>query len=289
MKLTLFGLFALWATAVSAQERIYLYPSTQKTTIDGFDKEPPSMDRYHANPDSVNGGAILVVPGGAYQHLADIHEGSDVAKFYSQYGYETFVLHYRLNNLAQQGHRHPDQYNDVTTALRMIKSKAKDWKLNPEKVGIIGFSAGGHLSSMATTMHIPANPKSKEELERWSSRPSFAILIYPVIALAGKPAHRGSRENLLGKNPDPKLVDSLSTYRRVNEHTPPVFLVYSTDDNTVPPENGLLFYQALRAQNNPAALIIYDHGGHGYGMAPKDPVLNTWPKMTVAWMKRLGY
>jgi acetyl esterase/lipase len=274
-----------------AQEKIYLYPSTEKVIIEGYenDKEPPYIEYFKANPDSANGSAILVCPGGGYSHLADQHEGVDVARFYNKHGLDAFVLHYRLNSFDQSGHRFPDQYRDVTTAMRIIKSKAKGLKLDPERVGIIGFSAGGHLASMCATMHLPANKKSKNTLEQWSSRPSFAILIYPVITLSGAPAHRGSAEMLLGKNPANELVDSLSTQNRVDSHTPPTFLVYSTDDGAVPPENGILFYQALRKVNVPASLLIFDHGGHGYGMAPKDKVLNTWPWLSVKWLDRQGY
>lgn len=281
----------LISSMIMAQQKIYLYPSSQKVTNDGYekDKEPPYFDHFKAKPDSANGSAVLLCPGGGYTNLADQHEGADVARFLNEYGFDVFVLHYRLNNSAQQGHRFPDQYNDVTTAMRIVKSRAKEWKLDPERIGVMGFSAGGHLASMCATMHLPANKKSKIALEQWSSRPAFAILIYPVITFAGKAAHNGSREMLLGRNPDNELVDSLSTQNRVNEHTPPTFMVYSTDDTVVPPENGILFYQALRQFNIPCSLHIYDHGGHGYGMAPEDPVLNTWPGLSVAWLKRLGY
>src|SRR5690242_3350979 len=204
-------LYFLTPLSMLAQEKIYLYPSTEKVTIDGFDKEAPYIEYFKANPDSANGSAILVCPGGGYSHLADQHEGVDVAKFYNKHGLDAFVLHYRLNSFDQSGHRFPDQYRDVTTAMRTIKSKAKSLKLDPERIGIIGFSAGGHLASMCATMHLPANKKSKNTLEQWSSRPAFAILIYPVITLSGAPAHRGSAEMLLGKNPDDALVDSLST------------------------------------------------------------------------------
>jgi acetyl esterase/lipase len=291
MRILLALLLTAAAWPLAAQDKIWLYPSTEKTTIDGFekDKEPPFLDHYKANPDSANRTALLVCPGGGYTNLALKHEGSDVAEFYARHGFEVFVLHYRLNIFDQSGHRFPDQYRDVTTALRIIKSRAKTWNVNPERVGILGFSAGGHLASMGATMHLPAKKKSKEALEQVSSRPAFAILIYPVITLSGAPAHRGSAEMLLGKNPDNELVDSLSTHNRVNAHTPPTFIVYANDDNGVPPENGILFYQALRKHNIPASMLIYDHGGHGFGMAPKDPVLNTWPWLTVKWLGRLGY
>lgn len=287
----LFLIYLISTMTLHAQEKIFLYPASEKVTVDGFDrdKEPPYFEYFKANADSANGAAILICPGGGYTHLAIDHEGRDVARYYNQYGFDAFVLHYRLNVGDQSGHRFPDQYRDVTTALRIIKSRAKEWKINPERIGILGFSAGGHLASMGTTMHLPANRKSKNVLEQWSTRPAFSILIYPVITLAGAPAHNGSREMLLGRNPDNELVDSLSTQNRVDKHTPPTFLVYSTDDTVVPPENGILFYQALRRYNIPTSLHIYDHGGHGYGMAPKDAVLNTWPWLSIKWLERLGY
>ncbi len=291
MKVKLLGMFLLfYAFDGQSQEKIFVYPSTQKVTIDGLDrdKEPPYIEHYAALRDSARGAAILICPGGSYTALAP-HEGPDVAKYYIEHGYEAFVLKYRLNNFEQQGHRFPDQFNDVTTAIRIIKSRAAEWKINPEKIGVLGFSAGGHLASMLTTMHLPANKKSSNKLEQVSSRPAFSILIYPVITLAGKPSHSYSREMLLGKNPDDALVDSLSTYRRVDGHTPPTFLVYADDDNAVPPENGILFYKALRANNVQASMLIYDHGGHGFGMAPNDPVLNTWPWLSVKWLRRMGY
>lgn len=275
----------------NAQEKIYLYPTSEKVTIDGFEKdtEPPYIQHFKAEPDDANGAAILVCPGGGYSNLADQHEGNDVARFYTQYGFDAFVLHYRLNSADQSGHRFPDQYRDVTTALRTIKMRSKELKIDPERIGIIGFSAGGHLASMCATMHLPAEKKSNKMLEQWSSKPAFAILIYPVITLAGAPAHNGSREMLLGKNPENELVDSLSTQNRVDADTPPTFLVYATDDNVVPPENGILFYQALRKHRIPASLHIYDHGGHGFGMAPEDKALNTWPWLSVKWLERLDY
>jgi acetyl esterase/lipase len=291
MKLVIVLVLAVICHPLTAQEKIFLYPASQKVTIDGFehDKEPPFIEWYKAEPSTANGSAILICPGGGYGHLAVDHEGKQVAKFFVANGFQAFVLHYRLNNTAQQGHRFPDQYNDVTLAMRTVRSRSKDWNVDPDRVGILGFSAGGHLASMATTMHLPANPKAKSGVESVSSRPAFSVLVYPVIDLAGKAAHTGSRQNLLGKNPANALVDSLSTQNRVDQHTPPTFIVFSNDDNVVPPENGTLFYEALRAQGIPASLHIYDHGGHGYGMAPADPVLNTWPTLCVAWMKRLGY
>jgi acetyl esterase/lipase len=275
--------------SLSAQQKIFLYPPSEKVTIDGFtkDKEPPYMDYYKARNASGRKTAILICPGGSYTNLADQHEGADVARFYKSHGFDAFVLHYRLNIHDQSGHRHPDQCRDVTTAMRIIRSRASEWNIHPERIGILGFSAGGHLASMCATMPVQPDRTSRNKINQYTSRPDFAILIYPVITLSGPAAHRYSREMLLGRNPDPHLADSLSTHHRVNEQTPPVFIVFSSDDDTVPPENGILFYQALQKYAIPASLHIYDHGGHGYGMAPHDPALNTWPELSVTWVNRL--
>jgi acetyl esterase/lipase len=289
--ITIFRFFCMGFILISviseAQEKIFIYPSGAMVTHKDFDKDsiPPYLLYFKAPVDSADGAAILICPGGSYTMLSEKLEGTDVAKFYNAHGYSAFVLHYRLNNGKQQGHRFPDQYTDVTTAMKLIKSRAAEWRLDPSRLGILGFSAGGHLASMCATMESPA--KGNSGPASFSSRPAFAILIYPVIALAGEAAHQYSREMLLGKNPDPARVDSLSTYRRVDERTPPTFLVYANDDKAVPPENGILFYQALRAHKVPASLHIYDHGGHGFGLAQNDPELNSWTGLSIQWLNSL--
>ncbi len=289
MKRLIVLIIVLSAVRAVAQEKIYLYPETQKTTIEGIDTEPPFMEHFKANPDSANGAAILVVPGGGYAHLADKHEGVDVAKFYNQHGFEAFVLHYRLNNAEQKGHRYPDQYNDATTAMRIIKSRAKEMKVDPERVGIIGFSAGGHLTSTVGTMPIPAAKDAKNPLDQYSTRPAFMILMYPVILLNSKFTHKGSAEHLLGKTPDPKMLETLSTNNRVTPLTPPTFMVFSNDDEVVPVENGLAMYEALRKEKVPVDFHIYNQGGHGFGLAQGVPVVGSWPGLSIAWLKHLGY
>jgi acetyl esterase/lipase len=149
----------------------------------------------------------------------------------------------------------------------------------------MGFSAGGHLASTLATMIIPGNPQAKKETERWSTRPAFAVLVYPVIAMNNEYAHKGSATNLLGPDATAAMKDSLSTYLRVSPETPPTMLIHSTDDKTVPVENSLLFYKALVKNKVSATLHVYDHGGHGYGMAPKDAVLNSWPGLCISWLQ----
>lgn len=284
------ALLMLTTITVSAQEkieRIDLYPGQPELRIGGGRKvdDVPHIDHYTAAGDKKNGAAVLICPGGGYTHLAIDHEGKDIAAFFTAQGYDAIVLHYRLNDAQQSGSRFPAQYNDVTKAMRLVKSKAKVWGLNPEKIGVMGFSAGGHLASTLTTMIIPGNPQATDELEKWSTRPAFSVLVYPVILMNSEFTHKGSMNNLLGPGATAAMKDSLSTNLRVTSQTPPVMLIHSTDDKVVPVENSLLFYQALVKNKISATLHVYDHGGHGYGMAPKDPVLNSWPGLCIAWLQ----
>lgn len=283
------ALLMITAFHATAQERIDLYPGQPQLKIAGGRKvdDVPHIDHYTARADKKNGAAILICPGGGYTHLAIDHEGKAVAEFYTEQGFDAIVLHYRLNDVSQSGSRFPAQYNDVTNAMRLVKSKAASWKLDPEKIGVLGFSAGGHLASTLATMIIPANPGSKNELEKWSSRPAFAVLVYPVISMSASFRHNGSAVNLLGPDATTEMKDSLSTDKRVTPATPPTMLIHSSDDKGVPVENSLAFYAALLKNKVPATMHVYDHGGHGFGMAPKDPVLNSWPELSVTWIKSM--
>ncbi|RAI98717.1 acetyl esterase/lipase [Chitinophaga skermanii] len=274
---------------VMAQERIILYPG-QQLKIGGAEKisDAPHLDYYKSKASNRSTTAVLICPGGAYTKLAVNHEGKDVAKFFNDHGYDAFVLKYRLNDGDQQGSTYPAQWNDATTAIRYIKSHAKDYNIDPAKVGVLGFSAGGHLASSLATIISPAQPNSTDLALQFSSRPAFAVLVYPVISLNTDFKHAYSAEMLLGKNYSVAMADSLSTDKRVSAETPPTMLIHSTDDKAVPVENSIFFYNALRAHNIPASMHIYDHGGHGYGMAPTDKVLNTWPQLCITWLQQLN-
>lgn len=281
-------LMATQSTAHS-QQRIFLYPSSEGIINKGFDTTAPFMDYYPSNNPSSGKTAVLICPGGGYAHLAWDKEGTLPARFFNENGIDAFVLRYRLNNAKQEGHRYPHQYTDVTTAIRIIRSKAGEWHIDPEKTGVMGFSAGGHLASTAATILQKGDPAAVNPLERISTRPSFAILLYPVITMDTTFAHRGSREMLLGKTPDEALVNALSSEKRVTASTPPVFLVHADNDKAVVPQNSILFYEALKRNQVPASLFIYDHGGHGFGMAPTDPILSQWPGQCLQWMHRQGF
>lgn len=277
------------ATIPQAQDSIPLYPGRIVNPVGGRDKRPVQPQMYHYPSGNAPGRpAVLICPGGGYTGLAMAHEGHQVAAYFNTRGFDAFVLMYRLNDAAQSGSRFPDQHDDVTTAMRIIKSRAASLGIDPAKTGILGFSAGGHLASMGATMPKDASPDAREPVERFDSRPAFAILVYPVISLKDSFAHRYSAAMLLGKEPAAGLAETLSTYNRVTPSTPPTFIVFSSDDKSVPPQNGIVFYEALLRNKVRAALHIFDHGGHGYGMAPKDPVLNQWPGMAVAWLAQLG-
>jgi acetyl esterase/lipase len=275
--------------AALSQQRIFIYPSEDGIINKGFDTTAPYMDYYPSKNPSTKKTAVLVCPGGGYAHLAWDKEGVLPAKMFNDNGIDAFVLRYRLNNGKQEGHRYPDQYNDVTTAIRIIRSRAGEWNIDPDKTGVMGFSAGGHLASTAATILQKADPSARDPLLRIETRPSFAILIYPVITMDTTFAHRGSRDMLLGRSPDEVLVTALSTEKRVTASTPPVFIVQADDDKTVPPMNSIAFYTALKKNKVPASMLIFDHGGHGFGMAVTDPVLNTWPMLCVQWLQRQGF
>lgn len=275
--------------SANSQQRIYLYPSEEGIVIRGFDTTAPYIDYYPSKNPSAGKTAVLICPGGAYQHLAWEKEGVLPARLFNENGMDAFVLRYRLNNPKQEGHRYPAQYNDVTTAIRIIRSRAAAWGIDPDKTGVMGFSAGGHLASTAATIHQKGDPSAQDPLLRIDTRPSFAILVYPVITMDTSFGHRGSRNNLLGPKPDEALVQALSTENRVNSATPPVFLVHADDDKGVPPMNSIVFYEALKKNNVKASMLIYDHGGHGFGMAPTDPLLSQWPMQVVQWLQRQGF
>lgn len=254
--LTLVILLMITQQAAHSQQRIFLYPSSEGIIHKGFDTIAPFMDYYPSKNPSPHKTAVVICPGGAYTMLAWEKEGILPAKFFNEHGINAFVLHYRLNNHQQEGHHYPAQYNDLTTAIRIVRSRAAEWHIDPEK---------------------------------FSSRPSFSILIYPVISMDTLFGHRYSREMLLGRTPAEALVADLSTEKRVTAETPPVFLIHADDDKAVPPQNSIAFYEALKKNKVPASLYIYDHGGHGFGMAPGDALLNQWPLQCVQWLQRQGF
>jgi acetyl esterase/lipase len=268
-----------------ADQRVeLLWPNGAPGAVGDTEKDKPSLTVCLPPAEKANGTAVVVCPGGGYGVLAMGHEGREIANWLNDRGVTAFILQYRL---APRYH-HPAPLQDVQRALRLVRARVAERNINPKRIGIWGFSAGGHLASTAATHFDSGNPKSEDVLERTSCRPDFAILCYPVISMESGTAHGGSRNNLLGSNPDPSLVDFLSNDKQVTPQTPPTFLFHTNADSGVIPENSVLFYLALRKAKVPAELHIYEKGPHGVGLAANDPVLSKWPDTLAAWLASRG-
>jgi len=259
---------------------ILLWPNGAPGAVGQEDKDKPSLTVYLPPMGKANGAAVVICPGGGYGALAVDHEGKQIAEWLNSLGVAGFMLKYRL---APRYH-HPAPLQDAQRALRIVRANAKKWNLDPKRIGIWGFSAGGHLASTAGT-HFDNGHPAEDPVEEASCRPDFLILAYPVISMEPGTTHLGSRVNLIGKNPDPKLVETLSNEKQVSAETPPTFLFHTSTDSAVLPENSIQFYLALRKARVPAELHIYEKGPHGVGLAPKDPILSTWKDRLEAWMR----
>lgn len=247
-------------------------------------EDTPSIQLYPAPADKATGAAIVVCPGGGYARLAS-HEGHDVAVWLNSLGVTAIVLKYRLGPKYQ----HPAMLNDAQRAIRTTRAKAAEWKIDPNRVGIMGFSAGGHLASTAATHFDAGSAQASDPIERQSSRPDLLILGYPVVTLTDPYAHKGSRQNLLGQNPAPELIELLSNEKQVTDKTPPTFFFHTADDSGVPVENSLMFAAALRRAKVPYELHVYETGRHGVGLAKDNPALSTWPKLLENWLRAHGF
>lgn len=244
----------------------------------------PSLTYFPAPADRACGAAVIVCPGGGYLRLSWTKEGTEVAQWFNSLGVSAFVLRYRA---VEYGH--PAPVRDVTQAIRLVRARADGFGLRPDRIGVLGFSAGGHLASCAATMYDDPVTRTGTALDTVSARPDFALLIYPVITMKDPFAHAGSRERLLGPAPAPEMIAALSTETRVTAQTPPVFLMNTTEDKTVPVENSLLFYQALRQAGVPAEMHLYQAGPHGVGLRPGVVAATEWPKAAEAWMRLNGW
>ena len=248
------------------------------------DRDRPTLTIYEPAPEKATGTAIVVCPGGGYGGLAMGHEGHDVARWLSSIGITATILKYRH---APRYH-FPAPLQDAQRAIRTVRARAEEWKIAPDRIGILGFSAGGHLASSAGTHFELGKPDAKDPVERVSSRPDFMVLAYPVISFTSAFTHVGSRNNFLGKNRSPEMMQKFSNETQVTKETPPTFLMHTSEDRGVPSENSIYFYLALRRAGVPAEMHIYEKGRHGVGLAPKDPVLSSWPKRCEGWMRKRG-
>jgi acetyl esterase/lipase len=263
-------------------ESIPLWPEQPPEAGVVQDGPSPTLTAFWPSPEQASGAAMIVCPGGGYAVLAD-HEADPVAQWLQSLGIAAFVLRYRLHPYVQ----YPAMLLDAARALRVLRAHAAAWRIDPQRIGMLGFSAGGHLASLLATQFDAGDADAADPIQQVSSRPDLAVLIYPVITLQAPHGHSWCRECLLGSTPDPALLARLSSQLQVTPRTPPIFLVHTADDD-VRCENSLLMAQALSAAGVPFELHLYERGGHGYGLAADDPVLGTWPQRCADWLAARG-
>jgi len=249
-----------------------------------FSVQHPTLTYFPAPADKANGTAIIVCPGGGYVRLAVSNEGMGPVRWLNPLGVSVFILKYRLKEYGQ-----PAPLRDVLRAVRLVRSRAKEFGINPDRIGIYGGSAGGHVAACAGTLYDDPEGKTGNPLDAVSARPDFLILQYPVITMKDPYVHKGSREALLGKNPTPEMIQRYSLELHVTKDTPPTFLLSTLEDKSVPAENVLLFHAALRAAGVPAELHVYEKGPHGFGMRTDLGPTSEWPKRAEEWMRSHGW
>jgi acetyl esterase/lipase len=274
---------SLWisATAIAAEPKTEpLWPQGAPGALGNESNDKPTLIFYL--PKKPTGVGIVVCPGGGYGNLAMDHEGQQIGQWLNEHGIAAFICDYRHR---RKGYGHPAPLQDAQRAIRTVRHRAKELGVDPAKVGILGFSAGGHLASTAVTHFDAGDGGASDPVMRAGSRPDFGILCYPVIALEQPYTHRGSQRNLLGENPSAELVASLSNEKQVSDRTPPCFLWHTWEDKAVPPENSVVFFQALLAHKVPAELHVYEKGRHGLGLAKDTLGAAGWPDACLAWLK----
>lgn len=267
-----------------------LWPDGAPGTTGKDAKDIPTLTPYLADTNKATGAAMIICPGGGYQHLAE-HEGSVYAQWLNDHGISCFVLKYRLG----PDYHHPSMLQDVSRAMRTVRAHAAEWNINPDRIGIMGSSAGGHLASTLLTHFDAGNTNATDKIEQQSSRPNLGILCYPVITM-GSYTHRGSKSNLIGLDASEAMVDALSNEKHVTKDTPPVFLWHTFEDKTVAVENSMQFAEALRKANVPFDLHIYQKGPHGQGIGfrteytpEKQAQMLPWTADCLYWLKLQGW
>jgi acetyl esterase/lipase len=279
-------LFTASALQAAPLEPVLLWPGGAPGALGDKDDDKPTLTAFLPDPEKATGAAMIICPGGGYGGLSP-HEGAGYAEWLAENGVAGLVLKYRLGS---KGYRHPAMLNDATRAVRLARSKAAEWKIDPKRVGIMGSSAGGHLASTLLTHFDAGKPGDADPIEHESSRPDLGVLCYAVITM-GPNTHGGSKKNLLGENPAPELVELLSNEKQVTKDTPPCFIWHTYEDAGVKMENSLEFAAALRRAGVPFDLHIYEKGSHGMGLGggrasgPHHP----WAADCLFWLKAQGF
>lgn len=245
----------------------------------------PDLTVFLPDQEKANGAAVLICPGGGYSVLAFDHEGNAIAKWLNDNGIAGIILKYRLPSDQIMEKKSIGPLQDAQEAIRIIRRKAAEWKIDPEKVGVIGFSAGGHLASTISTHYAEMVYQVKDNT---SARPDFSILIYPVVSFDTTITHMGSRNNLIGISPAESEVRHFSNELQITADTPPAFLVHSADDRAVPVMNSIGYFKALQKNNISTELHVFQKGGHGYGLSPGGGTESSWPGLCIEWLRQAG-
>lgn len=245
----------------------------------------PTLSIFIPKEVKPNQTAVVICPGGGYTHLAFEKEGTKVAEWFNSIGIAAFVLKYRMPTDLTMKNKSVGPLQDAQEAIRYVRQNVAKWNIDPNKIGILGFSAGGHLASTASTHY---DDKVYESAYKVSARPDFSLLIYPVISMENEITHKGSQTNLLGNNPSKELIDSFSNEKKVTSKTPPTFLIHATDDTVVIPENSINYYLALKKNGVSAEMHVYEKGGHGFGLGVADSS-KFWTRDCEEWLKSNGY
>lgn len=245
----------------------------------------PTLSIHIPKESKPNQTALIICPGGGYTHLAYDKEGTKVAEWFNSLGIAAFVLKYRMPTDLTMKNKSVGPLQDAQEAMRYVRQNAAKWNIDPNKIGILGFSAGGHLAATLSTHYDDKVYESKFNV---SARPDFSLLIYPVISMQNEITHKGSQNNLLGDNPSQKLIDSFSNEKRITSKTPPAFLINATDDTVVIPENSINYYLGLKKNGVSAELHLYEKGGHGFGLGVND-TSKYWTRDCQEWLKANGY
>ncbi len=301
-KILTLHLFVLLLLGANAQNRIIPlwqgdppnYRETGEVTIwDTADivrirlVQKPDLAVFLPSKKNATGEAVIICPGGGYRVLAYDWEGSDIARWLNASGIAAFVLKYRLPGASHNIVPHKSPLMDAQRAMRLVRYHAGSWNIDPSRIGIMGFSAGGHLASTLSTHFDQGDRSSSDPVEQMSSRPDFSILVYPVISFDDRITHSGSKTALLGEDPDEELVAYYSNELQVTGETPPAILIHSNDDTGVPVENSLAYFRALRASGIASEMHLYPYGGHGYSLAIGQGHLSTWPDRVIQWIRYL--
>jgi acetyl esterase/lipase len=269
---------------IQEPQTLLLWPDGAPGALGREDSDKPALTVYMPSNTTGPMTAVIIAPGGSYARLAMNHEGRQPANYFNALGIAAFVLRYRL---GPQYH-HPIELGDAQRAIRLVRARAAEWHIAPDRIGILGFSAGGHLASSASTHFDAGKSDAADAIDRVSSRPDFAVLGYPVISLVEPFAHQGSKRNLLGEHPDDALARSLSSETQVTERTPPTFIYHTNADSVVPVENAVAYFLALRKAGVPAEMHVFKDGAHGSGLGTPNAALAEWPRLLANWLRAGG-